>query len=338
MAGKLYAAGLNPYNDELLKDTWHEESRKGEWVYAKSPGGPENYMLYPPFVVSLYSLSSDMSWQDWGTIWYGVQFLVLLGILALAFYHFERKTFWLFAALLLAFKALIPALVLGQPLWISLLAGMAYLCFRKKFPLLAAFCLALSAFKPSIALPLFAFALVYDFKQLLYAGALLLLFQLPFFLHYGTDSISILMDWRQNMVSQQEIVLSDAHPFLVSNLIDISPILGQWSIGLWLQQLLLLLSGAFILFGAYKKWYSEEQSLALLLLAGLSFSYHLYYDAFVLLLALPYFLKKEWWYSVPLLILFLPGLSSLHLFITPILILLSLILHLSSRDSAVLES
>lgn len=338
MAGKLYAAGLNPYSDELLKDIWHQESLKGEWIYSKSPGGPENYMLYPPFVVSLYSLFSDVNWQDWGKIWYGIQFLILLGILALAYYHFERKTFWLFAALLLAFKALVPALVLGQPLWISLLAGMGYLSFRKKIPLLAAVCLALSAFKPSIALPLFAFALVFDFKQLLYALALLLLFQLPFFLHFGTDSVSILMDWRQNMVSQQEIVFSDVHPFLVSNLIDISPILGQWGIGLWPQQILLLLSGALILYGAFKKWYSEEQSLALLLLAGLSFSYHLYYDAFVLLLALPYFLKKEWWYSVPLLILFLPGLSSLHLFITPILILLSLILHLSSRDSAVLES
>ncbi|TNE81308.1 MAG: DUF2029 domain-containing protein [Bacteroidetes bacterium] len=337
-AGKLYSQEKNPYNDELLKQAWHEESQAGEWVYSKQPGGPENYMLYPPFVASLYSLFSDYSWFQWGNLWYTLEFVLLFGFILLAFFHFERKHFWAFLAFLLAYKALFPALMLGQPLWISLLAGMGFLYFRKSNSLLAAIFLTITAFKPSIALPLFAFTMVYDFRQLLYAVGLVLLLQIPFFLHFGKDSFLIIQDWLHNMEFQQAIVFSDAHDFLVSNLVDISPVLGKLGIGLWLEKLLLLGSVGLILLGAFKKWYSEEQSLALLLLASLSFSYHLYYDVFILLLSIPYFMKKEWWYSVPLLALFLPGLSSLSIFLTPLLLLFALVLHLSSRDSKSLEA
>lgn len=306
-AGRLYNQGLDPYDDELLKKEWTRESKEKNFIYSKLPGGPENYMLYPPFVVSLYSLSHSMSWQSWGDLSYVLVLLSLVILLLLIHSLYDKKEVYLFLGFLLAYKGLTPSLLLAQPLWFALLFIGLSLYFKNKNFIAGGFFLALSALKPSIALPVFFFFLAIRPKQFFTAGAFLLLFHIPFFMHYGNSSLSIIESWFSNMQAQTAIVENTEFSFLSSNLIDISPWLGYLNLPLAIQSLLLAISLIGLSALLFFKKIEAEYGLLLLCLCTLSFSYHLFYDAYLLLFCIPALRRVDWWRTLPLLILFLPS-------------------------------
>lgn len=280
---QLFDAGLNPYNDSLLKLQWNSNFHPEELKGLPQAGGPENFLVYPPpFIASMIPLSR-LPWDEARTwIWCVSAVLVLLIGLLLSG-QFSTPQILLSFLMLLSFKGTYTALILGQPLLLSLFFILLHLyAERKKQKLWSGLFLALACLKPTLALPMVFFLFAErKYKTLLFTSVFALSLVLFLFLGLGAGTfIQLFTGWFQNMQAQSEIAFSEGHDFLRNNLTSLSSLI--YSVGgpklSALDLPVLFLSSIFIVILRLKKRLQSIQTLALLITLSFLFSYHLYYD------------------------------------------------------------
>ncbi len=286
-------SGANPYSDSLLKEQWKHNFSEKELEGSPLPGGPENYLVYPPPVVaSLIPLS------QWG--WYSARALfwtlcataaLLIGLFASGSFHLNK----LFPTLLIvfAFKGTYTALILGQPLLFSLLFILLHFhAENKNRPLLSGLFLALAFLKPSLALPIVFFLIAErKFRSLFYSlGFSLLILGIMFFEFGLTSLMEQFSGWFHNMNAQMAVAYSPEHDFLRSNLTSLS----SWIysvIGYDLSSadtFFVLLTSLITVYLRLKKRIQPLTTLTVLITLSFLFSYHLYYDLLLFLCLLSY--------------------------------------------------
>ena len=161
--------GLNPYKDSTLKAGWQRIVRQENLVSRTQPGLPNLPFLYPPWAAALFGLTiGQVPYRVAWPLWYALAALAL-GLLARLWPRVLRPETivalpwwqWLLAAL--ALKGTVPALLTGQPAFDALALGVGSLavagienkrenlaCWR---PWLAGALLGLAAFKVTLVLP-----------------------------------------------------------------------------------------------------------------------------------------------------------------------------------------
>lgn len=310
---QLLDLGLNPYSDSLLKTQWKSNFEPKELEGLALPGGPENYLVYPPPVLAVLLPLASMTWFDARILVWSLcaASLFLIGILAS-----EQKKWPQIALSLLvvfSFKGSITALILAQPLLLSLLFIVVHRHFeRKNQAWLSAFFLLLAFLKPSCALPFLFFMLAEKrYKSLsVFIGFSLLTLAITF-LSFGYGyTLSLFSGWTHNMQHQLAVAYVPGHEFLLSNLTSLSAMVyGLFQINSsFLDFPLLLLFSSLLLFLRWKKQINAPTTLFLLLTSSFLFSYHLYYDLLLFIPLLSFVQNK----SLPskayllLLLLYLP--------------------------------
>ena len=167
--------GLNPYKDSTLKAGWQRIVRQENLVSRTQPGLPNLPFLYPPWAAALFGLTiGQVPYRVAWPLWYGLAALAL-GLLARLWPRVLRPETivalpwwqWLLAAL--ALKGTVPALLTGQPAFAALTLGVGSLAIagienkREKLacwrPWLAGALLGLAAFKVTLVLPFAAWFL-----------------------------------------------------------------------------------------------------------------------------------------------------------------------------------
>ena len=161
--------GLNPYKDSTLKAGWQRIVRQENLVSRTQPGLPNLPFLYPPWAAALFGLTiGQVPYRVAWPLWYALAALAL-GLLARLWPRLLRPETivalpwwqWLLAAL--ALKGTVPALLTGQPAFAALALGVGSLAVagienkREKLacwrPWLAGALLGLAAFKVTLVLP-----------------------------------------------------------------------------------------------------------------------------------------------------------------------------------------
>ena len=167
---KVLSTGENPYNDHALKQMWTQYMGHSAKLYPL-PGAPENYLLYPPHAIfALSFLTPIFSWNEFGNFTYLLHsILVLLAGIFLVKGRSKTDTL-LIILLLLGFKSILTAWILGNPLLSSFFFLTIIMAFREKIsPLLKGFLLFMAALKPTVALPFVLFFLAdKQYRTMLY--------------------------------------------------------------------------------------------------------------------------------------------------------------------------
>ncbi|MHB1278017.1 MAG: glycosyltransferase family 87 protein [Bacteroidia bacterium] len=310
---QLLDSGFNPYSDSLLKKQWKSNFEPKQLEKLPLPGGPENYLVYPPpFVVSMVPVSR-LAWFDARIVTWSVcaGLVLLIGLLASG--SLQGHTIFPVFLGLLAFKGTYIALILGQPLWLSLLFLLLHFHMeRKNRPLLSGLFLALAFLKPSLALPIVFFLISgRKFKSLLYSLGFSLLILGIMVLQFGPTSLAEQFSgWFHNMNAQMAVAYSPEHDFLRNNLTSLS----SWLYSLTgydlshADTLLLLLSSLLTVYLRLKKRIQPLTTLTLLITVSFLFSYHLYYDL-LLFICLFYYVdlsRLPTTFFLPFLALYLP--------------------------------
>jgi len=175
-------AGQNPYDDIVLKRGWQRIVRQERLSSRTQPGLPNLPFLYPPWAAALFGLAVGRlpyaaAWPLWGALAAGS--LVVLAWLWAALLQTKSTRlvpWWHFLIAALALKGTVPALLTGQPTFAALALGVGALAagwfgkssrlaglnppsgFRASvwYPILAGALLGLAAFKVTLLLPFVA--------------------------------------------------------------------------------------------------------------------------------------------------------------------------------------
>ena len=160
--------GQNPYDDATLKAGWQRIARREHLRSRTRPGLPNLPFLYPPWAAALLGLTiGRLPYAGAWPLWYGLAGLSL-GLLAWLWPRVLPESsdqplrwgHWLLTAL--ALKGTVPALLTGQPTFAALALGVGALAIsgraEKAGPpyrnqLLAGLLLGLAAFKITLLLP-----------------------------------------------------------------------------------------------------------------------------------------------------------------------------------------
>ena len=298
--------GLDPYQDGNIRTGWQRIVAHEGLATDSTPGLPNQAFIYPPWAAAwmallLGPLPYGVAWP----LWYG---LVLLALLA-ACYGTRRALAQLGAPALttadillvaLALKGTMVALLNGQNTFLALaLATGAWWATGAGRPWVAGLLLGVAAFKITVALPFIGlFLLEKRWRSLGVAaavgGALLALFW-----HWAAQPLAYLASYRQLIDYVQYDVVRPDQPgyplgramilqFELRNLLEFLHQGGyrwaEWAAG--------LLGGAVLgrLAGLHRRGRPFDALYALLLLQllGLLFTYHVVYDALLLLPLLAY--------------------------------------------------
>lgn len=181
-------AGQNPYDDATLKRGWQRIVRQEHLSSRTQPGLPNLPFLYPPWAAALFGLTIGRlpyaaAWPLWSTL--AVGSLVLLAGLWAALWRTQHERlvpWWHFLLAALALKGTVPALLTGQPTFAALVLGVGALAVGQLgksgrlagvqsaptpnaaatsvwHPILAGMLLGLAAFKVTLLLPFAAWFL-----------------------------------------------------------------------------------------------------------------------------------------------------------------------------------
>ena len=175
--------GGNPYNDTTLKVGWQRIAQREHLASCTQPGLPNLPFLYPPWAAALFGASvGQLPYAVAWPLWYALA-LLSLGLLAwlwprvLRAENAPRVVWWPFLLFALALKGTVPALLTGQPTFAALALGVGALAVAENSPrinvaasiatfqlnwvrpLLAGLLLGLAAFKVTLLLPFVAWFL-----------------------------------------------------------------------------------------------------------------------------------------------------------------------------------
>ncbi len=159
--------GLNPYDDATLKTGWQRIIQQENLVSRTQPGLPNLPFLYPPWAAALFGLTVGrvpyaVAWPLWLAL-----ALLSLGLLARLWPIVLKAEsalvapWWQFLLAAVALKGTVPALLNGQPTFLALALGVGTLAVGRRVqsekprwrPLLAGLLLGLAAFKVTLLLP-----------------------------------------------------------------------------------------------------------------------------------------------------------------------------------------
>ena len=174
--------GKNPYDDTTLKRGWQRIAAREHLATRTQPGLPNLPFLYPPWAAALFGLTiGQISYAQAWPLWYALA-LLSLGLLAWLWPKVLRAEnapmlpWWEFLLAALALKGTVPALLTGQPTFAALALGMgALVCSNQATEdaaespawtsrsvnreMLAGLLLGLAAFKVTLLLPFAAWLL-----------------------------------------------------------------------------------------------------------------------------------------------------------------------------------
>ena len=170
--------GENPYDDATLKRGWQRIAAREQLATRTRPGLPNLPFLYPPWAAALFGLTiGQLPYAGAWPLWYGLA-LLSLGVLAWLWPRVLRAEnapalpWWHFLLAALALKGTVPALLTGQPTFAALALGVGALVFSRQAAeeaswlrkslnrqVLAGLLLGLAAFKVTLLLPFAAWFL-----------------------------------------------------------------------------------------------------------------------------------------------------------------------------------
>ena len=170
--------GENPYDDATLKRGWQRIAAREQLATRTRPGLPNLPFLYPPWAAALFGLTiGQLPYAGAWPLWYGLA-LLSLGLLAWLWPKVLRAEnapvlpWWQFLLAALALKGTVPALLTGQPTFAALALGVGALVFSRQAAekaswlrkllnrqVLAGLLLGLAAFKVTLLLPFAAWFL-----------------------------------------------------------------------------------------------------------------------------------------------------------------------------------
>ena len=177
--------GQNPYADATLKAGWQRIVQREHLASRTQPGLPNLPFLYPPWAAALFGVSvGQLPYAVAWPLWYALA-LLSLGLLAWLWPRVLRAEAapvapgWQFLLVALALKGTVPALLTGQPTFAALALGVGALAVAAGGtsppaplirrgepsdwntlliwrPVLAGLLLGLAAFKVTLLLPFVA--------------------------------------------------------------------------------------------------------------------------------------------------------------------------------------
>ncbi|GAA4030200.1 hypothetical protein GCM10022409_13070 [Hymenobacter glaciei] len=175
--------GENPYDDATLKAGWQRIARREHLASRTQPGLPNLPFLYPPWAAALFGVSvGQVPYAVAWPLWYALA-LLSLGLLAKLWPRVLRPEnapavlWWEFLLFALALKGTVPALLTGQPTFAALALGVGALAVAggswkanvtagnaatplpRWRPVVAGLLLGLAAFKVTLLLPFVAWFL-----------------------------------------------------------------------------------------------------------------------------------------------------------------------------------
>ena len=168
-------AGHNPYHDATLKRGWQRITHEEKLTSRTQPGLPNLPFLYPPWAAALFGLTVGqlpyaLAWPLWGAL--ALLSLVLLACLwpfLLRAEGGQTVPWWHFLLAALALKGTVPALLTGQPTFLALALGVGALAAGRLSspasatpawaPVMAGVLLGLAAFKVTLFFPFAAWFL-----------------------------------------------------------------------------------------------------------------------------------------------------------------------------------
>ncbi|GAA4362444.1 hypothetical protein GCM10023185_30420 [Hymenobacter saemangeumensis] len=156
--------GQNPYDDATLKQGWQQLVAQEQLLSRSQPGLPNLPFLYPPWAAALFGLSiGQLPYSLAWPLWYALA-LLSLGLLVWCWHLLLSKEagntpWWQFLVAALALKGTVPALLTGQPAFAALALGTGALLAATRWPArpwapwLAGVLLGLAAYKVTLLLP-----------------------------------------------------------------------------------------------------------------------------------------------------------------------------------------
>lgn len=294
IAGKLWLKNQNPYNDSLLKKEWKTISEKSSFVSTKKPGFEQCGMIYPFWSIPMLSLYFSGNWLTSRIIIWILSAIFISIIVFFASYIFGKYGFkwWQILLLILCFKSTSTAILLGQPMLLSMAAITAmwyfYMSGKKT---LSGFLLGIAYLKISLCLPFVVFfAANRNFKLLWVSSIIPIVSSLVFYLISGNFYLTEML---QNISKQMQInYAGNVVSSINTNLTEIGILFnyfGGISFETFNKLNLFMLAVSFaILTFLYKKQIIDlPKFIALIVLCNFMYSYHLVYDCLLLLFIIP---------------------------------------------------
>lgn len=298
--------GLDPYQDPNIRASWQRIVAAEELESRSTPGLPDQAFIYPPWAAAwmgllLGALPYGLAYP----LWYGVVVLALLAAcfgMQRALARLEAPPLTTADLLLtaLALKGTVVALINGQNTFLALaLAAGAWWASTAHHRTMAGLLLGLAAFKITVALPFIGlFLLEKRWRSLSMAvatGAVLL----ALFWSWAAQPLAYLASYRHLLDFVQYDVVRPTQPgyplgrgmilqFELRNLLEFLRVGGhRWAgpTGVMLGGLVLVKH--WLLRRAHQP-FDALYTLLLLHLLGLLFTYHVVYDALLLLPLLAY--------------------------------------------------
>jgi len=180
--------GQNPYQDATLKRGWQQLVAQEQLVSHTQPGLPNLPFLYPPWAAALFGLSiGQLTYALVWPLWYALALLSLgllarLWLMVLAAEGTPTVPWWQLLLAALALKGTVPALLTGQPAFAALALGVGAMAVSATDrlqgirPWLAGLLLGLAAYKVTLLLPFVAwFAWRREWQPLAVAAAVVAL-------------------------------------------------------------------------------------------------------------------------------------------------------------------
>ena len=199
--------GGNPYDDAQLKAGWQGIARQEQLVSRTQPGLPNLPFLYPPWAAALFGLTVGQLAYAWAwPLWYTLALLSLVIVVRLwpRVMQVENgpTVLWVhYLVVALALKGTVPALLTGQPTFAALALGVGALAAGKQRPWLAGALLGLAAFKVTLLLPFVAwFAWQRQWKPLAVAAGVVGVLSAVAF--SWTDAPADLLPTYQRLIAQ----------------------------------------------------------------------------------------------------------------------------------------
>ncbi len=157
-AGRLNVNGGNPYDPEQLLPL--------QIAVGRTQGVPV-MMWNPPWLLTFFMPLSLLNFQISRSIWYFVQFGILLwcGDTLWKLFNGENKTRWISWLIVFTFIPTIYDIVFGQTGTLLLLGTAGFLAFIRKHDYLAGLCLSLITIKPHVLLIFSLVVFIWIIKQ-----------------------------------------------------------------------------------------------------------------------------------------------------------------------------
>ncbi|MCC6720873.1 MAG: DUF2029 domain-containing protein [Bacteroidia bacterium] len=294
LAGIIWLKKLNPYNDSLIKNEWIEISKVSNFISLKKPGFPQCGMIYPFWSIPMLFIYFTHNWLMSRVIIWIISFLLLSAIIFFAHNNFSQFGYkwWQILLFILCFKSTITALILGQPMLLSMAAIMAmwyFYHYDKK--LISGFLLGIAYSKVTLCLPFIIFFAVNKNWKILFVSLIFpILSSIVFYIISGNLYIYEML----NNIKQQMNINYAGHSIssINTNLTELGILLNYFAGTSYMIiekfNILSLILSYIILTIYYKNHKIDSYKyIALLILCNFLFSYHLIYDCILLLFILP---------------------------------------------------